>query len=299
MNFTKSILAKILVHFPVSVIRLRYLLRFKRLPNLKDPRNLNEKILYQKLYTDTSAWSMLADKVQVREYIKKCGLENTLTKLYAVWDDAADIQFENLPDAFMLKSNNGAGKGTNIAIHDKNLLTEADIRALKDKASGWLKQKNIGALSAEPHYRNIKPLVFAEELLPIPKGEKSIVDYKLWCFNGEPYVFIVISNRKSGGEAEFSCYDLNWSNRSDLMATTKHYCLRKTELPRPKNLEKMVEYARILAKPFPQVRVDLYDIDGRIYFGELTFTSLGGMMNYFTPPALLDMGQKIDLNYKG
>ena len=111
MNFTKSILAKILVHFPVSVIRLRYLLRFKRLPNLKDPRNLNEKILYQKLYTDTSAWSMLADKVQVREYIKKCGLENTLTKLYAVWDDAADIQFENLPDAFMLKSNNGDGKG--------------------------------------------------------------------------------------------------------------------------------------------------------------------------------------------
>lgn len=299
MNFVKSILAKILVHFPVSVVKFRYLLRFKQLPNLKDPHNLNEKILYQKLYTDTSAWSILADKVQVREYIKRCGLENILTKLYAVWDNAADIQFASLPNAFMLKSNNGDGKGTNIAIQNKSLLTKADIRSLKNKASRWLKQNNIGALSAEPHYRDIKPLVFAEELLPIPKGEKSIVDYKLWCFNGEPYVFIVISNRKSGGEAEFSCYDLNWNNRSDLMASTKHYRLRDTELPRPQNIEKMVEYARMLAKPFPQVRVDLYDIDGRIYFGELTFTSLGGMMNYFTPQALLNMGNLVDLSYVG
>lgn len=299
MEGIKNILAAILVNFPVAVVKMRYLMRFKRLPNLKNPHDLNEKILYQKLYTDTTLWSRLADKVLVRDYVKECGLESILTKLYAVWDKVPDICFDELPDAFMLKSNNGDGKGTNIAICDKKKMSASDMKSLKDKAAGWLKQKNIGALSAEPHYNSITPLVFAEELLPIPEGEKSIVDYKLWCFNGEPYAFLVISNRKSGGEAEIACYDLDWKDRSDLLAITKHYNIRKSGLKRPENLESMIEYARILAKPFPQVRVDFYDIEGKIYFGELTFTSLGGMMNYFTQEALNDMGEKINLSYAG
>ena len=158
MEYIKKILAAILVNFPVAVVKLRYLMRFKRLPNLKEPHDLNEKILYQKLYADTTLWSRLADKVLVREYVKECGLECILTKLYAVWDKATDICFDELPDAFMLKSNNGDGRGTNIAICDKKSLTVSDIEALKDKAACWLKQKNIGALSAEPHYKFIKPL---------------------------------------------------------------------------------------------------------------------------------------------
>lgn len=177
------------------------------------------------------------------------------------------------------------------------MLSTSEINSLKQKAVGWLRQKNIGALSAEPHYKNIRPLVFAEELLPIPKGEKSIVDYKLWCFNGQPCVFVVFSNRISGGEADIACYDLEWNNRSDLLVSGKHYHIRESELPKPKNLGVMLEYAKKLAKPFPQVRVDLYDIDGKIYFGELTFTSLGGMMNYFTPQALMNFGDRLNLSY--
>ena len=110
MEYIKKILAAILVNFPVTVVKLRYLMRFKRLPNLKEPHDLNEKILYQKLYADTTLWSRLADKVLVRDYVKECGLECILTKLYAVWDKATDICFDELPDAFMLKSNNGDGK---------------------------------------------------------------------------------------------------------------------------------------------------------------------------------------------
>lgn len=300
MSGLKKMLAALLVHFPVEVVYMRYLLRFKRLPHLRHPQDLNEKILWQKLYGDTARWSQLADKVGVRDYVKECGLGDALPALYQVWDKAADICFDKLPDCFMLKSNNGDGKGTNVAIYDKRKLSEEDICRLKEKAAGWLKQKNIGALSAEPHYNNIKPLVFAEELLPVARGEKTIVDYKLWCFDGEPYVFMVISNRKSGGEAEISCYDMDWNDRSDLLETDcKHYRVRKTALPRPKGLETMVDYARKLAKPFPQVRVDMYDIEGKVYFGELTFTSLGGMMNYFTPQALKDMGSKVNLNYAG
>lgn len=296
MNKFKEILAAILVHFPVTVVKLRYFLRFKRMPNLKNPHDLNEKILYLKLFSDTTLWTRLADKVLVRDYVKECGLESILPELYATWNHADDINFDALPDAFMLKSNNGDGKGTNFPIYDKRQLSPLDIASLKNKAAGWLKLKNIGALSAEPHYNAIRPLVFAEELLPIPKGENSVVDYKLWCFNGEPYLFLVISNRKSGGEAEIACYDLDWTNRSDLLVSGDHYHIRVTGLPKPKNLGKMIEYAKKMAKPFPQVRVDLYNIDGKIYFGELTFTSLGGMMNYFTPQALMDMGKMVDLS---
>lgn len=297
MDKIKELLASILVHFPVTVVNLRYLLRFKRLPNLKNPRDLNEKILYLKLFSDTKLWSRLADKVLVRDYVKECGLECILPKLYATWDNVTKISFDTLPEAFMLKSNNGDGKGTNVAVRDKQKLSTVDVNCLKLLVGGWLKLKNIGAFSAEPHYKAIQPLVFAEELLPIPKGEKSIVDYKLWCFNGEPYVFLVISNRKNGGEAELSCYDLEWNNRSDMLLSGKHYHVRESELPKPKNIDLMIEYAKKLAKPFPEVRVDMYDIDGCIYFGELTFTSLGGMMNYFTPHALVDMGDKINLSY--
>lgn len=99
MEGIKNILAAILVNFPVAVVKMRYLMRFKRLPNLKNPHDLNEKILYQKLYTDTTLWSRLADKVLVRDYVKDCGLESILTNLYAVWDKATDICFDELPDA--------------------------------------------------------------------------------------------------------------------------------------------------------------------------------------------------------
>lgn len=211
MEYIKKILAAILVNFPVAVVKLRYLMRFKRLPNLKEPHDLNEKILYQKLYADTTLWSRLADKVLVRDYVKECGLECILTKLYAVWDKATDICFDELPDAFMLKSNNGDGRGTNIAICDKKSLTVSDIEALKDKAACWSKQKNIGALSAEPHYKFIKPLVFAEELLPIPKDEKSMVDYKLWCFNGEPYVFWCFQTARV--EEKLKLHVMIWNGR--------------------------------------------------------------------------------------
>lgn len=297
MNKFKEILAAILVHFPIAVVKLRYFLRFNRLPDLKNPHDLNEKILYLKLFTDTRLWSRLADKILVRDYVKECGLESILPKLYATWNHADDINFDALPDAFMLKSNNGDGKGTNIPVYDKRQLSPVDFASLKNKAAGWLKLKNIGALSAEPHYNAIRPLVFAEELLPIPKGENSVVDYKIWCFNGEPCLFLVISNRKSGGEAELSCYDLKWNSCSNILSSGKHYRIRVSELPQPENLELMIEYAKKLAKPFPQVRVDLYNIDGKIYFGELTFTSLGGMMNYFTPQALMDMGKMVNLSY--
>lgn len=281
---------------PVTTVKLRYFLRFGRLPDFKHPKDLNEKILYLKLFTDTSKWTQLADKYKVRDYVKSCGLESMLIPIYGAWDRVEDIPFSELPQQFILKANNGDGKGTNVKI-DKAKMSEPDWAALRKRLQGWLNARHIGALSAEPQYRGIKPMILAEELLPYSEGETSLVDYKLWCFNGEPHSFLVCSERKSDGfHTSIDCYDLQWKRCSKNIKKTSHVTVATKPIPCPSCLEEMIKTARILSKPFPEVRVDMYVVDGKVFFGELTFTSLGGMMNYYTPEYLQEMGQCITLS---
>ena len=278
-------------HFPVALVRLRYLARFHKLPNFKNPKNLNEKILYQKLFTDTSEWTRLADKYRVRDYVRECGLEDILVPLYGAWERVEDIPFDTLPDRFILKANNGDGKGTNLKI-EKAKMNDEDWARLRETLREWLSRKHIGALSAEPQYRDIKPMILAEKLLPSPEGQSSLVDYKLWCFSGEPHSFFVCSNRKENGyQAQFGCYDLDWTSRPERMVLTSHFSAEDKPLPRPECLQRMLEVGRILSKPFPQVRVDLYEAEGQVWFGELTFTCLGGLTDFFTDDYMNEMGQ--------
>ncbi len=282
--------------FPVATVKIRYWLRFRHFPNLEAPNDLNEKILYLKLYSDTTLWTHLADKYSVRQYVESCGLSSILIPIYGAWDNEEDIPFDKLPQTFILKANNGDGKGTNLKV-DKAAMSDDDWLALKRKLRCWLNDKYIGALSAEPQYRAIKPMIIAEQLLPNAEGDISLVDYKLWCFNGEPFSFLVCSGRHSNGyEVELSCYDLEWNYLPGKIIATKHVSVAQHQIRRPQCLHEMVEVARRLSKPFPQVRVDMYEVDGKVYFGELTFTSLGGMMNYYNPEYLQEMGSKIKLS---
>ena len=281
--------------FPVATVKTRYFLRFKRLPDFKNPRDLNEKILYLKLFTDTSSWTQLADKYKVREYVESCGLSNILIPLYGAWDRVEDIPFDQLPQTFILKANNGDGKGTNVKV-DKAKMTNADWKALRNRLQGWLTTKHIGALSGEPQYRNIKPMILAEELLSSGEGETSLIDYKLWCFNGKPYSFFVCSERQADGyHATVDCYDLEWNRYPENMLASPHMTVATKAIPRPACLYEMIAAARKLSKPFPEVRVDLYAVGGKAYFGELTFTSLGGMMDFYTPEYLLEMGRQVKI----
>lgn len=280
--------------YPVLLVKIRYFLRFKKCPDLQNPKDLNEKILYLKLYSDTSLWTDYADKYKVRDYVKACGLEEILVKLYGVWYKAEDFHLNELPESFILKANNGDGKGSNLIIKNKN---QWDENELKNIIKGWLERKHIGALASEPQYKGIVPCVIAEELLPIDRGKKSLIDYKIWCFNGKPCNILVCSERDNRG-LNIMTYDLTWKLIPE--ANIFSSCYRRGQIiSKPRNLERMIEVAEYLAKPFPQVRVDLYNIYDKIYFGETTFTSLGGMMNYYTPDFLLNMGNKIDLHYKG
>ena len=279
--------------FPITTVKLRFLIRFKRFPDLKHPHDLNEKILYLKLFSDTSQWTQLADKYKVRDYVKSCGLESILIPLYGVWERVEDIPFDELPQRFILKANNGDGKGTNVKV-DKAKMSDADWASLRKRLQEWLSANHIGALSGEPQYRDIKPMILAEELLPCGEGETSLIDYKLWSFNGEPYSFLICSERQEDGfHTTVDCYDMNWNRFPENMQASPHISVATKAIPRPACLDEMIEVARKLSKPFPEVRVDLYAVNGKLYFGEMTFTSLGGMMDYYTPEYLRKMGERV------
>lgn len=285
---------KLLGHYnPIFLVKIRYFLRFKKRLNLTNPKTLNEKILWQSLKTDTSLRTRLSDKWLVRKYVEDCGLSDILVELYGVWDNASKIDFDTLPVRFVLKPNNGSGNI--ILINDKNKI---DRNAIINSINHDLNQI-YGELEGGRHYYGIKPVVIAEEMLindPISaKYSSSIIDYKIWCFNGKAYYIWTCSNRREE-TTEVMTYDREWNSYPEYSIFNKFYS-KATLLPKPKLLEKMLEIAEILAKPFPVVRVDLYNLNGRICFGEMTFTSLGGLMNFYTNEFQKQAGDLIDLSY--
>lgn len=281
-------------NYPKIWISFRYFLRFHKRINWQRPRTLNEKILYLSMMTDTTRWSDLADKYKVREYVEECGYGDSLVTLYGKWDDAEKIDFDALPSSFVLKTNHGSGEI--VIVRDKEKLNRADIISYFQKAIS----QPYGEIEGGKHYWRIKPCIIAEELLVndeiSKKYSKSIVDYKIWCFKGKAHYIWTCCNRDKAG-AEVLLYDRDWIPHPEYSIFTMHY--RQGEvIPKPSNFSEMINIAEVLAHPFPCVRVDLYNIGGKIYFGELTFTSLGGMMNFFTNDFLNMAGDLIDLNYK-
>lgn len=289
------------VGFPVWYAKYLYKKSTGKKLNLKNPKDFNEKIQWLKIYSDTTQWTELADKYKVREYVKKCGLENILVKLYGVWERADEIDFNKLPDKFVLKTNNSFGK--NILVYDKS---ELDIDNTRRQLNKWVKEK-YGLITFEPHYWNIPRRIIAEEFLldnSTAHLSSSLVDYKLNCFHGEPYYVQVLYNRNNKviglpekdklKKTQLCVYDADWKFLPFMMVGSfKNE--NPVAFPKPICFEEMKNICRKLAKPFPHVRVDLYVVNNKIYLGELTFTP-GGGMNYFPPEIFLKMGEKMDLS---
>ncbi len=278
-------------HDSEKLARKIYYRKFHKELNLEDPQDLNEKIQWLKFRTDTTRWSILADKYKVRDYVKSKGLENILTQLYGRWDNADEIDFDKLPNSFVLKATHGAGAV--ILVKDKR---DLNIDETRRRLNGWLKEK-IGLTTAEPHYLKQTPCIIAEEYLEDKSMEKyssSAIDYKFWCLDGEPYICLVCFDRVIGKEKKACIYDLNWNLRTDLIGKTHSHDV-SNEIPKPKNFDQMLDVCRKLSKEHPQVRVDLYEINGKVYFGELTFTAMGGYMDSYTPECLLEMGKRVTL----
>lgn len=256
----------------------------------KNPQTLNEKINWMKFNCDTIQWSRLADKYLVREYVKERIGEEKLPKLYAVWDCANKIDFNKLPNKFILKTNHACH--TVMPILDKETVNVLDI---KKQFSEWMK-KQYGYDTAEPHYLRIKPLIIAEELLDNDATfSTTLADYKVYCFDGKPFCILVCTDR-NGAASTFSYFDCNWNPLHNVL--NEKLKGLDIDVPKPDCLSQLLNDASILAKGHPQVRVDFYITHGKIYFGEMTFTSEGGYDGDVTKEFCLQMGKQFTLPKK-
>lgn len=289
--------AKLVEKNPRKAVNLKWLARYLRLFPWDNPQTLDEKIAWLQVNTDTSEWSQLSDKFEVRKYIKEQIGEEYLIPCYGVWDDVDDVDFDSLPDQFVIKCTHDSG--STIIVKDKN---SENLNDLKGELNFFLKRK-IGYSTFEPHYTKIKPRIIAEQLLMEENNNisSSIIDYKIWCFNGIPYRSVVGYNRHREADGHIAAvtelYQLDpWLPRREELAP--HLQKQKfKDIPRPGKLDEILNVAEKLSTGFPQVRVDFYCVNNKVYFGEMTFTACAGI-NPYTRETQIQMGQQITLPYK-
>ena len=252
-------------------------------PDWDNPKDLNEKICSEIVNNKMSGWTELTDKVLVRDFVKSRGYEKNLSTLYGVWDNVDEIDFDLLPDNFVIKCNHDSGSSL---IINKN--KDFNIDKIKKELNKHLASP-YGINSCEPHYYDIKRKILAEEVLNDAHNfSKTPVDYKFWCFDGKVASCLVCYNRVCGGHAIFDLYDAKtWTPmREKLTNKLNGYAF----VPRPEKLNYMIKMAEDLSKGFPHVRVDLYNTKDRVVFGEMTFTSMCGRIYYFTDNYLMELG---------
>ena len=272
--------------FPKKLSSIRYEECYGTDINWKHPKTIDEKINWLKYYSDTTQWSLLADKYRVREYVAGCGLKDILVPLYGKWDKAADIDWGALPRQFVIKTNN-ASKSVLIC-KDKNSL---DIAHWTKTIEKWM-QTDYSIEKGEIHYRSIPPCIIAEQLLDAEKQavqSSSLIDYKVWAFDGKP-VYIWCCLNRTSDSVEVITYDTDWNAHPEYSENYYHFIPTDKRLPRPVTLNKMLDAAARLSKGHPQVRVDFYEVDGKLYFGEMTFTSSAGVNGFYTKEFLLQLG---------
>lgn len=239
---------------------------YKKPLDLKFPKTLHEKIYWMEYNTDTSLWTKLTDKIAVREYVKKCGYTNILNEIYAVHSNLPDdleLIIQDLPNQFVLKTNNSGG-GSAIIVRDKRKINKKKIyRKLK-----YYYYDDYGRRTAQPHYSAITTYILAEKLLIDNNNpQNNPNDYKFFCFNGNPIIVNVISNRNIETHSYIDQYYTTSWERIYFGVDDSTLSINK-----PSSYEEMLSIAKKLSSPFPFVRVDLYQIDDKPIFGELTFT---------------------------
>lgn len=227
-----------------------------------------EKIQYLKLYGNLEKYGDCVDKYKVREYIKNKIGNEYLIPLLGVYNKAEDIKYDELPNKFVLKINNGSAM--NIIVKDK---TKLDISKTNKKLNKWLKN-DYSKIKKEYQYKNVKRKIICEKYISDKKDR--LVDYKFFCFDGEPLFCKADIDRFTDHRANF--YDMNWNQIKMTEGNFKEY---NGVINKPDNFEKMIELSKKLSEDFQFIRVDLYDVDGKIYFGELTFTPASGKNPFY------------------
>lgn len=252
------------------MLKLQYKIKTGRALNLKDPQRFTEKLQWYKLFYKDPIMHQCVDKYAVRDYVKQKGLEDTLVNLYAKYNSIEDVEWDKLPDSFVVKTTNGGG-GLNVVVcPDKSAL---DIASVKKKLACKKVKSRTGG--REWAYYGLEPGIIVEELLINHENpEAGVKDYKIFCYAGKAKYIIVDVDRYIGHKRNF--YDAEWNN----LHITSDCPAADEDVAKPENLDAMLKVAETLSADFPYVRVDLYNVDGKIYFGELTFYPWSGYVQY-------------------
>ena len=232
------------------------------------PKAYTEKMQVEKFFHLYPEKTLLTDKYAVRAWVAERIGEEYLVPLCGkgVYNSAAEIDFDALPNAFVIKTNSGSGDA--IIVRDKSALNRKDIRRIKARMDYQL-HYNFAWLAYEMHYAGVVPKLLTEQYLD--SGEEDLPDYKFLCFDGKPLYCWVDKGRYHNHKR--NVYDLDWN----LMPwNQKHYGNYAGTIEKPQNFDRMIALAETLAKGFAHVRVDFYNLNGRIYFGEMTFTNGAG-----------------------
>lgn len=284
-----------LLWVPDSVmLRMQYRIKMGFWPNFKTPKRYTEKIQLYKMYYRNPIMPQCVDKYEVREYVRKKGMGHILNHLYGVYNTPEEIDFNMLPNQFIAKSTAGGG-GLNIMIvKDKNNLNEAQF---KDKVRPWCWNRSEGhaySSGREWAYTGIKQSrIVIEELLEDDINEDgSIEDYKLMCFNGKFGSLWVDKNRYSNHKRGFWDKNLNF-----LPNVTSDHDTFETAPELPYNIDEMISMAEKLAEDFPYARVDLYNVKGRIVFGEITFYPWSGYVQFHPDAFDFELGSLFNIDF--
>lgn len=273
MNFFKRKLYKTYITIlklfnpnDTEISKIQYFLKNNLEPNLNDPKEFMEKILWLKLYHYTENYGKYVDKFEVRNYIEEKIGKKYLNELIGIYNSASEINFNELPNQFVIKGTHGSGY--NIIVKDKN---ELNIAKTKKQINKFLSQ-NYYHKFRESIYKNVKPRIIIEKYISEIDND-SLIDYKFHCFHGQPkYVFV----QKNKSENISKCfYDLNWNR---VLPEKFIPAFSNSNFTKPDNFEEMIQIAQKLSEGFIFLRVDLYSIGNKIIFGELTFFSNAGLV---------------------
>lgn len=265
-----------------------YFVNFKRPINLKNPETFNEKIQWLKFntYKGDPLVTQCADKYLVRDYVQKCGCSEILNEVYQVCDNADEIIWDRLPDKFVAKWNFGCGQ--NMIVNDKSKL---DISKSVKQLNQWKQEHKFQWMkTAELHYKNIVPKLLCERFIETDNGTLP-VDYKVYCYGGEARYVMMCLERETG-HPKFVYVDRNMSTYN--FEGTSY----DVKIEKPVVWDELFYYAEKLSKPFPFVRADFYIENGKVIFGELTFTPAGGLDYSLTHDGDLKLGAGIELKSK-
>lgn len=272
-------------------LKIKYRLLVGRKLNLKKPVTFSEKIQWLKLHNRKPEYTLMVDKVKVKEYVaEKLGTDCIIPTL-GVWDNPDEIDFDALPSRFVLKCNHNSGTGMCVC-KDKSTI---DIPKVKTALRKGL-EENYFLHGREWPYKHVQRKIIAEQFM-IDSDQEELRDYKFFCFGGKPYLCQVISERSSNEKIDF--YDMEWNRLVGLVGlinSSSCICNSKDMIPCPLSFADMKRMASTLSRGIPFVRIDFYDINGKAYFGEITFFAASGFGVFYPDEWNEKLGRMIDLS---